>query len=210
MPSGWAITQATWKSSPFMPTKTGTTNKWVFGISPPVETGTLVYVTLPTNAFERTYQIAGSAKYLQGPSEIIRVTAGDTLLHSCDRDADGMPDDWERAFGLNPTNTADAGQHGDSDGLHNLAEYLADTNPTNPDSVLSVIAIQPESGGVRIEWRGGVQATQYAERRSDLSQTSETWTAFLTNLPPTLLTNYVIDAEATNETRFYRIKAERK
>ena len=80
---------------------------------------------------------------------------------------------------------------------------------SNPDSVLSVIGIWPESGGTKIEWKGGVRATQYAERRRNLSNTSENWTVFLTNLPPTLVTNSVIDAGVTNEKRFYRIKAER-
>jgi Zn-dependent metalloprotease/streptogramin lyase len=51
-----------------------------------------------------------------------------------DLDQDGMDDDWELFYGLDPADPADALLDGDGDGLTNLDEYLADTDPTNPDS----------------------------------------------------------------------------
>jgi hypothetical protein len=50
-----------------------------------------------------------------------------------DSDADGMPDGWEQAHGLNPT-VNDATGDPDSDGLGNLAEYQANTDPQKPDT----------------------------------------------------------------------------
>ena len=50
-----------------------------------------------------------------------------------DWDGDGLPDDWELAFGLNP-NLNDADLDPDADGLTNLQEYLRGTDPYNPDS----------------------------------------------------------------------------
>ena len=50
-----------------------------------------------------------------------------------DWDADGMPDDWERAHGLNPL-VDDALFDNDSDGLSNLDEYKRGTDPNNPDT----------------------------------------------------------------------------
>jgi hypothetical protein len=41
-----------------------------------------------------------------------------------DTDQDGMPDDWERARGLNPRDPADSAKDRDSDGYTNLEEYL--------------------------------------------------------------------------------------
>lgn len=41
-----------------------------------------------------------------------------------DGDNDGMPDDWEKANGLNPKNAADAAQDRNSDGYSNIEEYL--------------------------------------------------------------------------------------
>lgn len=41
-----------------------------------------------------------------------------------DTDHDGMPDSWELAWGLNPTNGEDGSQDVDGDGYTNLEEYL--------------------------------------------------------------------------------------
>ena len=55
-----------------------------------------------------------------------------------DSDGDGIPDAWELAYGLNPTNAADAILDADIDGMNNLNEFLAGTNPTNALSRLAL------------------------------------------------------------------------
>ncbi|MEJ2099380.1 MAG: C25 family peptidase propeptide domain-containing protein, partial [Desulfobacterales bacterium] len=50
-----------------------------------------------------------------------------------DWDADGIPDDWEIAHGLNPW-VFDADLDADKDGLTNLEEYELGFDPFNPDS----------------------------------------------------------------------------
>ena len=55
-----------------------------------------------------------------------------------DLDNDGISDSWERRFGLNPQTAADATLDSDNDGATNLAEFLAGTDPTEPNSRLQI------------------------------------------------------------------------
>jgi hypothetical protein len=51
-----------------------------------------------------------------------------------DTDCDGMPDAWEVAHGLSPTDPRDALRDDDLDGLVNSEEYALGTNPSKADS----------------------------------------------------------------------------
>ena len=50
-----------------------------------------------------------------------------------DSDNDGMPDSWERRYGLNPNDPTDAAADKDHDGYTNLEEYLNNTSPKKRD-----------------------------------------------------------------------------
>jgi len=47
-----------------------------------------------------------------------------------DADNDGMPDEWESRYGLDPNNPSDTATDNDGDGYANVEEYLNGTNPT--------------------------------------------------------------------------------
>ncbi len=76
------------------------------------------------------------------------------LAGARDSDDDGMPDTWEADTGLDPDSNlgvdGTSGDH-DGDGVDNHAEYVAGTQPTNPDSLFCVDAlVTPDSAANNI------------------------------------------------------------
>ena len=125
---------------------------------------------------------------------------------------DGIPDWWRaRYFGGAGTTTNSqscAACDPDHDGMINMQEYFADTNPTNNASRLAMVGVWPQTNGLSVSWIGGTAATQVVESRRDLADTVECWTALFTNVPPTAITNSLLDARSGSN-GFYRVKAQR-
>jgi hypothetical protein len=70
-----------------------------------------------------------------------------------DSDGDGLPDDWELAHGLDPNSAAgNDGTNGnpDGDGFTNLQEYLAGTDPQDPQSYLKFESMARTGGTVTL------------------------------------------------------------
>jgi len=75
------------------------------------------------------YNIAGVATSSEVTS-FVTAAINDTV----DSDNDGLPDSWEILNNLDPQNIIDGGEDFDNDGLSNLEEYAAETDPNNQDS----------------------------------------------------------------------------
>lgn len=56
------------------------------------------------------------------------------MTHPPDTDDDGLPDDWELFYGLDPLDPTDGDLDSDADGLTNIQEYLHGTDPTVTDT----------------------------------------------------------------------------
>jgi hypothetical protein len=64
-----------------------------------------------------------------------------------DADGDGLPDEWEEAFGFAPGDASDRDLDADGDGLTNWQEYMAGTNPRDPQSFLRIDRVVAAPGG---------------------------------------------------------------
>ncbi len=83
-------------------------------VQPNPDTNTVNYTVVVTN-------LAGTAS----------LSSNAVLTILADTDSDGLPDDWETAWGFSPANPGDAILDSDGDGATNAREYLAGTDPHN-------------------------------------------------------------------------------
>jgi pectate lyase len=71
----------------------------------------------------------GKGKIINSQEEVGGWPNLKSLPAPSDRDRDGLPDEWEKAYGLNPNDPSDAHADSDKDGYTNLEEYLNGTDP---------------------------------------------------------------------------------
>lgn len=76
----------------------------------------------------------GHAGLFRGKSQFTELDR-DSILHiATDSNSDGIPDWWYIRYGLEPGGPSVAYEDWDEDGLHNMAEFLAGTDPFNWDT----------------------------------------------------------------------------
>jgi hypothetical protein len=126
-------------------------------------------------------------------------------VEALDSDGDGLPDSWEVARGLNAFDARDALRDDDRDGLTNLQEYLAGTDPFNPFSSLK-LETHPGSVGGRPEFGFVAMAgLSYGVQYRDALKTG-VWQK-LYDIPADPVTRRVTiqDPSALSGLRFYRV-----
>lgn len=113
--------------------------------------GTVKY--LPARGYRGTDRFTYSATDGMSTSSIASLNL--TVVAPPDANGNGLPDYWEALYGVTDP-SADA----DGDGHNNLAEYQANTNPTNAASVLKIVSQTSDAAGhTTLNWNavGGVR-----------------------------------------------------
>jgi hypothetical protein len=121
--------------------------------------GTLTYI--PVRGYRGFDRFTYSAS--DGILSSASVALSLNLTSPPDANGNGIPDAWEAEYGI-----TDPSADPDHDGVSNLQEYLAGTDPTNAASALRITGIWRDliSGHVNVVW-AGVGGTRYRVQYSD-------------------------------------------
>jgi hypothetical protein len=181
---------------------------WLFNATNVLWTATNASPAGKTNLFTNDLVVtnfsadrAGLYSFLVSNAAVVANFAATLQL---DTDQDGIPDAWEDAYGLNKNDPSDAATDKDGDGMSNLDEYLAGTDPTDPRSYLRLQADQAIPGGIVLEFYA-VSNRAYAIYWLN-GLTNSSWTK-LTDIQagPVSQTIQVTNAAPGASERYYRL-----
>lgn len=130
-----------------------------------------------------------------------------------DRDGDHLPDAWEVAFGMDPSDPSglDGGEGDiDRDGQDNQSELYSGTDPTNPVSVLKVARAERTPSDVVISWPAVYEMPYRVSATAAAAFSNRmTWAAVGTNVNSSLFpvdTNELAVAGPDWPGMFYRVE----
>ena len=124
-----------------------------------------------------------------------------------DSDGDGLADAWEQQYfgSLN----ANPGDDPDGDGMNNLREFRAGTNPTDAQSVFELVDISKVANGISVRWSSQSDRSYRVRRSATLLTTPADYQVVQAGLAATPPVNQFIDTTVgTNAPFFYRIEIE--
>ncbi|MDE3100400.1 MAG: S8 family serine peptidase [Verrucomicrobiota bacterium] len=153
---------------------------------------------------QRVQRVLANVDVVSGLQGLVRTGGRLNIERIVDSDGNGLPDWWEEEYfghlGVDPN--ADP----DHDGMSNLAEWIAGTNPTNAASCLRLSASSAGTSVV-LSWPSAADRSYWIERGADLLAGFDSTIA--TNIVATVPTNTATDAVAPDgSTRFYRVGVE--
>jgi hypothetical protein len=130
------------------------------------------------------------------------------LAPDLDADGDGLPNQWEQDYHLDPLQPSDATNDNDHDGMTNAQEYQAGTNPTNANSRLQLAIPVVIGHDVLVSWSAVGGKTYFVQTNGNLQLEFGDLTSAIT-IPGSgeTTTNYLdIGATTNGGERYYRIR----
>jgi subtilisin family serine protease len=156
---------------------------------------------------QRIQRVLANVDVVPGLSGLVHTGGRLNLQRMVDADGNGLPDWWELKYFGHLTGT-DPNADPDHDGMSNLAEWIAGTNPTNAASCLRLTLLSASnSNGVVLSWPGVAGKTYWLARSTNLS----------TGFDSTVFTNIAATAPINTKTDtvifpgnagFYRVGVE--
>jgi len=122
------------------------------------------------------------------------------FVYPLDRDLDGIPDKYELLYSGSPTNMVPSDDP-DYDGMDNMSEWIAQTNPTNSESYFRIDSILTSSQEVTISWISASNRIYSVEWAQSLTGGYKVLTNNIP-YPVSTFTAPVLDKES----KFYRLK----
>jgi hypothetical protein len=189
-------------------------NSGISGLSNNVSIGTLT-VTIPTNATSSSAYAVHFDHVSASPNGIASFPkqARTGLITLSNRSGsswgDGIPDSWRLRYFLTLNNLLSAtNADADGDGMNNLQEYLAGTDPTDPTSCFKNIGTDPSAAqqpsDCVISWPSVIGKQYVIDRSSSLS--TPIWTAVGTNSGNGTIMEY--HDSSGGGIRFYRVQVQ--
>jgi hypothetical protein len=124
-----------------------------------------------------------------------------------DSDQDGMPDDWEISF-FGSASSGDPNGDPDNDGLSNLQEYLAGTDPMSGSSTLKITGVHRTPEGITLRWSSTSGSIYRVEECVAVGASGPlTFTVIASGIPATPGTNS-FSVPVSAGPKLYRIEVE--
>jgi subtilisin family serine protease len=156
---------------------------------------------------QRIQRVLTNVDIISGLHGKVRTGGRLNLQRMVDTDTNGLPDWWELQYFGHLTGTA-PNADADHDGMSNLAEWLAGTNPTNASSALRLTAIPTNNpNAFVVRWPSVAGKYYRLERATNLFIGFNS--VVQTNIAATAPTNTATDtAILPGKARFYRVGVE--
>lgn len=122
-----------------------------------------------------------------------------------DYNFDGLNDVFQRTyFSLFTAANAAPNADPDGDGMNNLSEYIAGTNPTNAASLLKMLALSKASANVTVRWLSVSNKNYQVSSRTNLILGS--WQNIGSTVTASGTNAQFLDTGGTNQICFYRVQ----
>lgn len=150
---------------------------------------------------------AAPGSFVLSPDRRGRVERVDLVFAGslADSDGDGLPDVWEEQYF--PGGNAHPDADPDGDGLTNLEEYLAGTDPTDPNSLFAIVSVARGPAGFTVRWSSAGGRHYRVLRAAELGADGAGFAVVGSGLEATPPWNSYLDVTANPAgTYFYRIQ----